>query len=316
MSQLFNGGYSLSESMSILKNDTSHREAVISLQNAMENGSTFSEALSSNAKKIDPFIIFYLQSAEKAGDLEKGMSEISSVISARRGFSQSISELLFYPRLIVFIGMVLLNFLCLIFFPFMSDFFTSLGIESVSLVRLAQMVYSYRWVMAVFDCMCIYALLNSSLLAQLVPHRMRKVNEQLWFFNSLGNMLRIGMPISVSLKYLLDICSNGSTQKEKLDFLYKSLSEGKRLSASMSEESSYWGRSTVTKMAIAEKNDSVALTLQLLGNELNEERKVLVARYTQLFRTVSVIVLGLLVYGLTYSVYKPMVDILVDLGGI
>jgi len=89
------------------------------LKDSLAEGLAFSEALERIPTIIDPVISMYIRSAEETGNLTHAMQEVSTRILAGRKWDQMVSEILFYPRLVLVAVTLILDAFWLFFLPFM-----------------------------------------------------------------------------------------------------------------------------------------------------------------------------------------------------
>jgi len=95
VAQLMAGGYSMSDSVVILSQESRYGLVPALLKDSLAEGLAFSEALERIPTIIDPVISMYIRSAEETGNLTHAMQEVSTRILAGRKWDQMVSEILF-----------------------------------------------------------------------------------------------------------------------------------------------------------------------------------------------------------------------------
>ncbi|MGB4688106.1 MAG: type II secretion system F family protein, partial [Coprothermobacter proteolyticus] len=115
--QLMAGGYSMSDSVVILSQESRYGSLPALLKDSLAEGLAFSEALERIPTIIDPVISMYIRSAEETGNLTRAMQEVSTRILAGRNWDQMVSEILFYPRLVLVAVTLILDAFWLFFLP-------------------------------------------------------------------------------------------------------------------------------------------------------------------------------------------------------
>jgi type II secretory pathway component PulF len=145
VAQLMAGGYSMSDSVVILSQESRYGSVPALLKDSLAEGLAFSEALERIPTIIDPVISMYIRSAEETGNLTHAMQEVSTRILARRKWDQMVSEILFYPRLVLISVMLILDAFWLFFLPFIESFLYSMGMEAVFWTGLVSLSKSFLW---------------------------------------------------------------------------------------------------------------------------------------------------------------------------
>jgi len=126
VAQLMAGGYTLSDSVVILSQESRYGPVPALLKESLTDGLSFSEAMERIPTIIDPVISMYIRSAEETGNLTHAMQEVSTRILAGRKWDQMVSEVLFYPRLVLITVTLILDAFWLFFLPFIESFLYSM----------------------------------------------------------------------------------------------------------------------------------------------------------------------------------------------
>jgi len=316
VAQLMAGGYTLSDSVVILSQESRYGSVPSLLKESLSEGLSFSEALKEIPSDMDPVISMYIRSAEQAGNLPHVMQEVSSRILAGRKWDQMVSEVLFYPRLVLIAVTLILDAFWLLFLPFMESFLYSMGIEPLFWTRLVQLSKSFLWMLPLINIGIAWVTFSDTLVSKLVPKRVKGLGNDTWLFSSLESMLQSGLPMGTAILTLSQIDTTFKGEKETLIRLYERLRSGQRLSLAMSMEKGRWDSSIISRVAIAEKNGVLSQALSSITSQLEQKRQRAIASYVQVLKSLSVLIAGLAVFGITYSVYKPMIQMLLELSGI
>ncbi|WP_018963097.1 type II secretion system F family protein [Coprothermobacter platensis] len=317
VSELMAGSYGFSDALIILRNEGKYRSLLDKVETSLSDGALLSETLLQTCPKIDPFVVLYIEAGEKSGNLRSALAEVSSKIAAKRNLQRSLSEVLFYPRMVLSVGLIIFNLFWLFFVPFMNDFLNEMGLSSANVPYIPGMGLRSKLFLLPLDIVVLVVILDRRISWHLVPFNVRKLSEHAWFFSSLDAMLNAGMPIASALKSLSDISLQEKTKQHvRLKDIYDTLEGGERLSMALSRDSRYWGAGTISKVAIAERNDSLASSFHVIAEQTDQRRANAISMYTQMIRSMSILIAGIFVYLLAYSIYKPMLNMLLDLSGI
>lgn len=314
--QLMAGGYTLSDSVIILSQESRYGPVPTLLKESLAEGFSFSEALKEIHTNMDPVISMYIRSAEQAGNLPHVMREVSSRILASRKWNQMVSEILFYPRLVLITVTLILDAFWFFFLPFMESFLYSMGIEPLFWTRLVVLSKLFWWVLPLINMGSAWVAFSDALVSKLVPKSVKGLGNDSWLFSSLESMLQSGLPMGTAILTLSKVDTTFKVEQETLMRLYERLRSGQRLSMAMSMEKGRWDSSIISRIAIAEKNGVLSQALSSITAQLEQKRQKVIASYVQVLKSVSVLIAGLAVFGITYSVYKPMIQMLLELSGI
>jgi len=290
----------MSDSVVILSQESRYGLVPALLKDSLAEGLAFSEALERIPTIIDPVISMYIRSAEETGNLTHAMQEVSTRILAGRKWDQMVSEILFYP----------------FFLPFIESFLYSMGMEAVFWTELVSLSKSFMWALPIINIGSAWVAFSDGLVSMLVPRSVKTLSKDVWLFSSLESMLQAGLPMGTAILTLSHISTSIKGEQQTLMRLYERLKSGERLSMAMSMEEGRWDSTVISRVAIAEKNGVLNQALSSITSQLEHRRQMTMAHYVQALKSFSVLMAGLAVFGITYSVYKPMVQMLLDLSGI
>lgn len=315
LADLVGAGFSLNQSIEILGKD-SKRRAAVKLREDLLNGSTFSESLRNRFYIGDHAVLAQLEAGEKAGNIVTAIREAGAMIRARQSLHAQVSELLFYPRLVTLCVVLLLNSLVLLFIPAMQKLFTSLNL-STSTNQMWVLGQSWAvWVLLPLNALILTFVFNPKLSRMLVPLGLKRSQELSWFFTSLEGLLSAGVSLSKAIDTLAHVSAYSPVLFKSVCRLSSKLSSGSRLSEAMAEDSKYWTYTCVVRIGTAEAAGQLREGVTAVADNLKQQKASSMASMLNALRVASIVGLGLAVYAVTYSVYRPLMDTITQLSGL
>lgn len=150
LSTMLSSGLTLTQSLSILKNQV-HKQNMLSLIEGIitniEEGKSFSETLALYPNIFSPVYISLIRASETAGLLDKVMLRLSESLEKRDILQSKIKGALVYPIIVIILMIIVTLIMMLFVVPQLSTLYTSMNIQmplpTVIIISLSEFVSKY-----------------------------------------------------------------------------------------------------------------------------------------------------------------------------
>ncbi len=140
---MLTSGLTLLQALTILKNETQKDHIIVMLNgviNAIEEGKTFSEALSQYPDNFSDIYISIVRAGETSGLLDKIMLRLAETLEKREQLKSQLRSALLYPLIVILLMFIVMMIMMFFVIPQLSNLYTSLNI---SLPLPTQIVISF-----------------------------------------------------------------------------------------------------------------------------------------------------------------------------
>lgn len=326
LAMLIDHGLQLSQALTILRNNTTHKRLqtiIISLHTQVQQGSSFSDALST-CKEIQRPMLHIIQTGEMAGALSQSLKQIAEILEQRITLKNTVNKAMRMPLFtLAFACIVILTLVAFVIPEFASLFKTldkPLPAATRAVMAFSKFITSARTLL--------YLLVGSVIAGGIVTflrknHWVKKAEEQIilnsplfgpikklsyaiTILNLTNTLLRAGIPLKRTFQ-ILKKTNTSSFLATHFDACLHDLEQGLSLHTCFSHHlSSIFPESTIAMIYVGEQtgklNDMLTKTSALLYKSLLKRLEVL----TTIIQPLLFIVVGLIVIFMMASVYLPI----------
>jgi type II secretory pathway component PulF len=283
----------------------------------VEQGEALSVAFSGY---FPPLVTSSLHSAERAGNLEEVLRQLSSHYEAEVEQESKIKSALVYPLFIVVLCLISLLVMVVFVLPGFKSLLSDMEGELPLLTRI---MIGFGEALANYWFIPVAAVLPLKVMGKRYRQtdRGKRQVDQLLFkigpirraqtmpcFRSLGSLLRGGVPINRALQTVAAAAPN-LVLREKLSLAGGMVENGELLSQSLKQQG-LLTEELSRIVAVGENTGQLAEMLLGVANYYDKEQAVSIKRYTALLEPVLTLTVGLFVGLLALSMFLPLINML------
>ena len=322
LAMLIEVGVPLLRALNQIAERTSHtglRRVIQSVAADIEAGHSLSEALAQHPEAFSRLTVQVIQVAERGGVLDDSLRLIAEEIERRLEVSGKVWRALAYPATIMAVGLAVVLFVLAYVIPEFAGVFQDQGmplpLPTRTVVGLANFLTHFWW-------LCILVLValgfvgsasirtprgrlvwdHLKLRLPLVGDLLRKASI-LRFAQTLGTLLRGGVPILVSLKLVQEHAEN-SVLAGELAQVYRAVDQGNRLEVPL-RQSKVFPPTAVDVIAVGEEAGQLDTVLFKLAQMYKDDVDHSISVFSSILEPLLLFVMGLFVALIVWAVYLP-----------
>ena len=326
LEQLLRAGVPLLEVISDLKDNFESdavKEMLANISEAMEGGTTFSEALGSFEKEFGEVYISLVSVGEKTGKLEDILLDLGNMLKWEDELVSKAKKVMIYPAIVatVVIGVVILMMLFVV--PELLGFITSMGGEvgfaTTSLIWTSEFVQTY--ILEIFIIPIIFIIGLKWWRKQSDDF---KLKSDEWVFglwiigpvlhklklariaNSLAVMYGAGVSFPDSLR-MSSVVAGNKYMEENILQAVQMIEEGKAIHSSF-EEADVFPRMAVRMIKVGELSGGMDKALENVSYFYDREAKELIEKIEPTIEPALTVVMGIVVGWVMIAVLGPIYD--------
>lgn len=301
---------------------TSHaglRQVVRRVAADIEVGNSLSESLGRHLYAFSKLTIQVIQVAERGGVLDDSLRLVAEELERRVEIRKKVRRALVYPATITLVGLVVVLFILAYVIPEFAGLFQDqnmpLPVMTYLVIGIANFFANYWWlviVLVVGTGVLWSAYLRTpagrlgwdrlKLRLPLVGDLLSKASI-LRFAQTLGTLLRGGVPILVSLKLVQEHAEN-SVMAGELAQVYAAVDQGNRLEVPL-RQCSVFPPAAVDIIAIGEEAGQLDTVLFKLAQLYKDEVDHSIGIFSSILEPALVLLMGIFVALIVWAVYLP-----------
>jgi type IV pilus assembly protein PilC len=301
---------------------TSHtalRQVIQRVAADIEAGNSLSEALARHPRVFSRLTVQVIQVAERGGVLDDSLRLIADEIERRVEMAGKVRRALAYPAVILAVGIVVVLFVLAYVIPEFAGIFRD---QEVPLPFPTRVVVGVANFLAHFWWLCLLVLVAVGLLLAsylrtprgrfiwdrtklrlpLVGDLLTKASV-LRFAQTLGTLLRGGVPILVALKLVQEHAEN-SVLAAELAQVYRAVDQGQRLEVPL-RQCQVFPPTAVDVIAVGEEAGQLDTVLFKLAQMYKDEVDHSISVFSSILEPLLLFVMGLFVAFIVWAVYLP-----------
>ncbi len=301
---------------------TSHlrlRQVIQRVAADIEVGNSLSEALAQHPNAFSTLTVQVLQVAERGGVLDDSLRLVAEELERRVEIRGKVRRALAYPATVLLVGCIVVLFVLAYVIPEFTGIFrdqdVQLPLPTRFVIGLANFLAHFWW-LCILVVVALGILFASSiqtprgrlawdrlkLRVPLVGALLRKASI-LRFAQTLGTLLRGGVPILVSLKLVQEHAEN-SVLAGELAQVYAAVDQGNRLEVPL-RQCTVFPPEAVDVIAVGEEAGQLDTVLFRLAHMYKEEVDHSISVFSSILEPLLLFVMGLFVALIVWAVYLP-----------
>jgi type IV pilus assembly protein PilC len=315
-------GVSLLKALHQIEQRTSHahlRRVIWQVAEDIERGTSFSEALAQHPRVFSTLTVQVVQVAERGGVLDDSLRLVADELERHVEIRSKIKRALAYPTVIALVGLLVVIFVLAVVIPEFSGLFQEQGMPLPWATRLIVGVANF---LTYYWCLCILGLVGLAWALSAYVHtpagrwqwdrlklRLPLVGDLLIkaavlrFAQTMGTLLRGGVPILVSLKLVEEHAEN-RVMAADLACAYTAIDQGNRLEEPL-RRSTVFPPLAVDIIAVGEEAGQLDTVLFKLAETYKEEVDHAASVFSSVIEPLLLLLMGLFVALVVWAVYLP-----------
>lgn len=307
------------------------KRTLAQLSEAVEGGSTFSEAMAQHPKIFNKLYVNMVRAGEAGGVLDVTLNRLADFQEKAQKIKGKVTTAMVYPSVVMFAAVAILSFLMVVIVPKFKEIFTEL-LEGKPLPALTQFVMGvsnlvknqFLLVFIVGVCLVIglkmiaktakgrYLLDVLKINAPIVGPLIRKVGIAR-FTRTLGTLIASGVPILQALNIVRETSGN-AVLANAVSLVHDSVKEGEKISQPL-EASKVFPPMVVSMVDVGEETGALPDMLMKIADVYDEEVDNAVVAMTSLLEPIMIIFLAVIVGTIVIALFMPLISIIGSLSG-
>jgi type IV pilus assembly protein PilC len=301
------------------------------LSEAVEGGSTFSEALAQHPKVFNRLYVNMVKAGELGGVLEVVLNRLAEFQEKAQKIKGKVIAAMFYPIAVMVVAVAIMGILVVVVIPKFKEVFAGLG-EGRPLPAFTQLV------MAISDTvrnhMFMTTLVVGSVVALFLIFIKTKFGRLLWdkfllkmpvlgpvvskvaisrFTRTLGTLVSSGVPILQALNIVRETSGN-VVIANAVTAVHESVKEGETITAPL-EASGVFPPMVISMVDVGEQTGALPEMMMKIADNFDDEVDNAVAAMTSLLEPIMIIFLAVVVGSIVIAMFLPLIDLMNGLGG-
>lgn len=331
LATLFESGVTILTALELLKAQApreAFRNIIAGLVDELQEGSSFSQALSKYPEVFSYTYCQVLKASEQAGNLEVGLRQVAGYMGKRAATTSKVKRALAYPAMVLLMAVGVFVLLITVALPPLIGLFESLGAElplaTTLLIAIAGFLINYQFYLlwGAFILVTLTLVYTRLPAGKLTMDRLKlkmpvigsiAVEHNVCHFCQITSMLlKAGLP----LPHVMDIAiqtSGNRIIRQALNDVREKLLQGQGWSQPMAENGLF-PPLLVEMVAVGEKTGTMDSTLATLGDYYEERVEQRINTLVSMIEPVLTVVIGLVVAFIALSLITPLYSILRSIG--
>src|SRR5688572_1976090 len=323
---MIDAGLPLVQCLDILSNQQSNKnfgKILKDVKNAVEQGSSFSEALKRHPRVFDDLFVNLVHAGETGGILDSIMQRLSIYLEKRQKLLRQVRGALVYPSIVIVIAGGVMTVLLTFVIPAFEGMFKDFGGGKASLPKLTQIIVDLSHAFVTFLPIGLGLLIaagvgfaysqrtvrgkqifhNVLLRVPIMGSVLRKIAVAR-FTRTLGTLLQSGVPILDALEICAKTSGNVVIEGGIMN-VRQAISEGKNMAEPLTE-TRIFPDMVVQMIAVGEQTGALDQMLNKIADFYEEETDIAVAAMTSALEPILMVGVGGMVGVVLVAMYLPV----------
>jgi len=306
------------------------KAAIRQIAQAVEGGSTFSEALAQHPKIFNKLFVSMVKAGEMGGVLEVVLNRLAEFMEKAQKIKGKVIAAMFYPSAVITVAIIILGVLLTVVVPkFQQIFADMLGADklpgftllvlSISNTVREHFVYTAIGVVAAF---VIFKFLLKVKIVRKGFDKFKLIMPVLGpviqkvaiarFTRTLGTLIQSGVPILQALTIVKETAGNVVISQAVGD-VHDSVKEGETITAPL-EASNIFPPMVISMVDVGEQTGALPEMLMKIADTYDDEVDNAVASMTSLLEPIMIIFLAVIVGSIVIAMFLPLISLMNQLG--
>ncbi len=329
---LVHAGIPLVESLAALVDQVEHerlKRIVSDVRQRVNEGAALADALALHPKVFGTLYVNMIRAGESSGALDLVLVRLADFTESQARLRSKIMGAMAYPAAMVVIGSVIMGILFTVVIPKITKIFedtqVTLPWTTRALIGFSTFVSRYWWVIFLLVAAGIWGLLrwrrtpaglaawDRRLLTVPVFGRLVRTIAIGRFARTLSTLLKSGVPLLVAMDIVKNIVGNVRLA-EVIEQARQAIQEGESIAAPL-KRSGEFPPLVHHMVAVGERSGSLEEMLGNVAGAYEDQVETTVAALTSLLEPLMIVVMGVVVAFIVFSVLMPILQINTLAGG-
>jgi len=332
LATLVDAGLPLLRGLRILlkqEKNPSLREAISGMGEAVEGGSTFSEALGQHPRIFDKLFVNMVKAGEAGGVLELVLTRLAEFMEKAEKIKNKIKSAMIYPIVVLIAAVGILVFLLVNVIPRFAEIFDELlGDEPLPVltrfvINVSDLV-ARRWFVVVFVVVVVVGLVKLLRRTERGGFLFDKIKFKLPVFGTLvsktaiarltrtlGTLLNSGVPILQALNIVRDTSGNEVVARA-IQHVHDSVKEGESMAMPMGS-AGVFPDIVVSMVDVGEETGALPDMLLRVADNYDDEVDNAVEGLTSVIEPIMIIMLAVIIGTIVIAMFVPLISIITNM---
>lgn len=332
LATLVDSGLPLLRGLRILQKQTSNstlRDALNSMSESVESGSTFSEALAQHPRIFDNLYVNMARAGEAGGVLEIVLNRLAEFLEKAERIKNKIKSAMTYPIVVLVAALGITGFLMVTVIPKFEQIFNDL-MDGKNLPALTEMVIGLSKNFTTHAPVTIGAIILIVIVLRLwyrtnsgrfaidyaklyipVMGDMQRKSSIARSTRTLGTLMSSGVPVLQALNIVRDTSGN-AVVAEAYQKIHDNVKEGESMTAPM-EASKVFPGMVVSMVDVGEETGALPDMLTRIANTYDDEVDNSVEAMTSIIEPILIVFLAVVVGTIVVAMFMPLTAIITQL---
>jgi len=339
LATLIDAGLPLLKAMRVLETQQKPgplKQALLSMSDSVEGGSTFSESLSNHPKIFNKLFVNMIKAGEAGGVLEVVLNRMAEFLEKSEKLKSKVKAAMIYPMAVVTVAAGVLGFLMTYVIPKFKEIFdgfnTTLPTPTAILIAVSHFIKTnlyythFPWV-GLLILMPFFVFILFRLIAKTDKGRFgidtAKLNFPLFgtlmrkiaiarFSRTLGTLITSGVPILQALNIVRETSGNEVISKA-VGNVHDSIREGESITAPL-KETKVFTPMVISMIEVGEETGKLPDMLMKIADNYDEDVDNAVAGITSIIEPVLIVFLAVMVGFIVISLFLPLIKLITVVG--
>lgn len=329
LATLIDAGMPLLRGLRILLKQEKHpalREAIAGMGEAVESGSTFSEALTHYPKIYDKLFVNMVKAGEDGGVLEDVLNRLAEFMEKSERIKNRVKSAMIYPIVVLVVAIAILAFLLTSVIPKFKEIFDDL-LEGKSLPAITQFVINVSeglkknglWVLLGIVALVIGIkvwgrtakgrfVLDKIMLKMPLFGQLFTKSAVARFTRTLGTLMSSGVPVLQALNIVRDTSGNEVVARA-IQQVHDSVKEGDTMAMPL-EASKVFPDMVVSMVDVGEETGALPEMLVRIADNYDDEVDTAVEGLTSVIEPIMIVMLALIIGTIVIAMFVPLISII------
>ncbi|NQU10305.1 type II secretion system F family protein [bacterium] len=334
LATLIDAGLPLLRGLTVLRKQERHpvlKSTMGDLTEAVEAGSTFSEALAQHPKIFPKLFINMVRAGEAGGVLDVTLNRLAEFMEKAQRIKNKVVSAMVYPSVVIVVALGIVGFLMTVVVPKFEEIFRDLlsgaqlpgltrGVMGVSRVMKSQFLFVLVGVAVLVVLLKIlgktdqgrFIIDKVKLKAPVFGQLIQKVSIAR-FTRTLGTLIASGVPILQALNIVRETSGNAVVSRA-VGQVHDAVKEGERIVQPL-ESSGIFPPMVISMVDVGEETGALPDMLMKIADVYDDEVDNAVTSLTSLLEPIMIVFLAFIVGTIVIALFLPLIQIIGTLGG-
>ncbi len=325
LADLLDSGLTIINALNVVSKQTQNRalkSIVLEIKNFIQEGGSFSEALSRHNNVFSNLYISMVKSGEISGELNLILNRLADFLDSQDETISKVRASLTYPMILAVVGM--LTIFCLLSFAvpklvvMFDELSQTLPLPTKILISVSNIFKNYWWIVASATlAVFIYfrrqvrtkegklSFDRMKLKLPVVGDYVKKI-EIARFARTLGTLLESGVTIVQSIRSVVQVVDNEALRID-IERMLKDLIEGSSLAKTVSA-SKYFPEVVINMISVGEEAAQLEKTLHKIADSFEREIDRKIKSLTSLLEPIMLLVIGAVALFIVLAMLLPIFE--------